>query len=207
MKRMHSPGSAAVAAVMGFCFFATFSATQAHAIAVFFEPASVNYFDFGFGDQITVDLRLDTEGETGLEFVAVSVLVDPNVLSFASGTSPGQILLDSDTLLGLGRISQPSVNPFGDPSGTVQAGAFGAVQPSGVASSDQLLATLTFDFVGAGRPNMSAVFATGDAMIVNGVTVNDSVTLGSLVITPEPATGLLMGLGLAGLAASRQRRG
>ena len=209
MKRMHSARSAAVAAVMGFCFFAIFSATQAQAIAVFFDPASVRYFDFGPGDQITVDLRLDTEGETGLEFVAVSVLLDPTVLSFAGGASPGQILVDPDTLVGLAQFSQPSVQPF-DPNGTVRAATFGALQPSGVssvASSDQLLATLTFDFVGAGRPNMSAFFAQGDDIIVNGVSVKDSVTLGSLVITPEPGTALLMGLGLAGLAASRQRRG
>ncbi len=102
-------------------------------------------------------------------------------------------------------MSQPFVSPL-DPNGTVRAASFGAVQPSGVASSDQLLATLSFDVVGVGPPTMSASFAQGDALIVNGVTVNDSVALGSLVITPEPATGLLMGLGLAGLAASRQRR-
>jgi len=202
MKHPHSP--APVSLILGAVIGSSLLATQAGAIAIFFDPASVNYFDFGLGDQITVDLRLDTEGETDLELVAVSVQVDPNVLSFAGGTSPPQILFDPDTLLGLGRLSQPSVIPF-DPVGTVRAASFAAAQPSGVTSSDQRLATLTFDVVGPGLPSMSAFFAQGDDIIANGVSVKDSVTLGSLVITPEPGAALLLGLGLAGLAASRQR--
>jgi len=202
MRHLYSLAHAAL--ILGAVIGTSFLPTQARAIAIFFDPASVDYFDFGLGDQITVDLRLDTEGETDLELVAVSVQVDPNVLSFAGGTSPAQILFDPDTLLGLGRFSQPSVVPF-DPEGTVRAASFGAAQPSGVASSDPLLATLTFDVVGVGLPTMSAFFAQGDDLIVNGVSVKDSVTLGSLVLTPEPGAALLLGLGLAGLAASRRR--
>lgn len=202
MKRLHSLGL--VGLIIGAVIGSSLLATQAQAIAIFFDPASVNYFDFLLGDQITIDLRLDTEGETNLEVVAVSVQVDPNVLSFAGGTSPAQILFDPDTLLGLARLSQPFVIPF-DPQGTVRAANFVAAQPSGVASADQLLATLTFDVVGIGLPTMSAFFAQGDDMIVNGVSVKDSVTLGSLVLTPEPGAALLLGLGLAGLGASRRR--
>lgn len=202
MKR--SPLLASASLILGAVIGASLLPTQARAIAIFFDPASLDAFAFGIGDQITLDLRLDTEGETDLELVAVSVQVDPNVLSFAGGTAPAQILFDPDTLLGLARLSQPSVSAF-DPRGAVRAASFGAAQPSGVASSDQLLATLTFDVVGVGSPTMSAFFGQGDDMIVNGLSVKDSVTLGSLVITPEPGAALLLGLGLAGLTVSRRR--
>lgn len=201
MRRLHSLGPAAL--ILGAVIGASLLPTQARAIAIFFEPA-IDPFPT-LGDQITVEMRLDTEGETGLEFVGVSVVVDPTVLSFVGGTSPGQILVDPETLLGLGRFSEPHVLPF-DPAGTVRAANFGAGQPSGVASSNELLATLTFEVVGSGRPFIRSSLAFGDDVIVNGVSVKDSVTLGSVQLTPEPGTALLLGLGLAGLAASRQSR-
>jgi hypothetical protein len=204
MKQSHSLGLSTflISVVAGLAFLAP---QQAAAISVFFDPAAINFNELVPGNRFSVDMLLDTEGETDIELVSVSVQFDPNVLSFIGGSSPGLILFDPDTLLGLQRLSQPFVLPS-DPAGTVRAASFGGLEPSGVASSNQLLATLTFELVGAGPPLMSAFFALGDDVIVNGVSVKDSVTLGSIAIVPEPGTALLMGLGLAGLAAASRRR-
>lgn len=179
-------------------------ATSASAILFFFAaPSSTNP---AIGEQITVELRMDTELETQIGSVFVSTFVDDAVLSFASGTSPGQILFNASTFEGVGRVSQPFTLPT-DPPGNVRAASFATLTPPGVASDDQLLATLTFDVVGEGAVNVVALIELGDDVTVDGVSQigllgfipSDTITV------PEPAS-MLLSLSALGMVWMVRRR-
>lgn len=184
-----------------------FSAASASAINIFLNPPTPTG-PLNPGDQFSIDLILDTEGETEITSVFVSVQVDPTVLSFVGGTSPGQILFNFGTFSGIGRVSEP-FTLASDPDGLVRAASFAALSPSGQAESAQLLATLTFEAVGAGTSAISGLIAQGDDVTVSGASVAGSVTFGpgqTMEVVPEPGTALLMGLGLAGLTAAGRRK-
>lgn len=167
-----------------------FLASSASAINIFFGPPSAT--NLAPGEQFTVDMFLDTEGETEITSVFVSAEVDPAVLEFVSGTSPGQILFNFSTFEGVGRVTQPFVLGS-DPAGLVRAASFAALTPSGVASSDELLSTLTFEAVGAGSTPVFGLVAQGDDVTVSGVSVAGSVTFdpSATITVPEPSSVLL----------------
>jgi len=183
-----------------------FAATSAGAINLFFSPPSAT--ELAIGDQFTIELRMDTEGDTQINAVGVSVFADPTLFAFVSGTSPGQILFNIDTFEGVARVSQPFTLAT-DPDGLVRAASFAALSPSGVGSANQLLATLTFQAVGAGSGALTNLLAQGDDILSNGASVAGSVSSqpsASITVVPEPGTALLMGLGLSGLAVAGRRR-
>lgn len=179
-------------------------ATSASAILFFFAaPSSTNP---AIGEQITVELRMDTELETQIGSVFVSTFVDDAVLSFVSGTSPGNILFNFSTFVGIAKITDPFVLGT-DPLGNVRAASFAALTPPGVASDDQLLATLTFDVVGEGAVNVVALIELGDDVTVDGVSQigllgfipSDTITV------PEPAS-MLLSLSALGMVWMVRRR-
>jgi PEP-CTERM motif len=191
------------------------SAVSASAISMFFSNlqalggADLNALNAG--DQISIQLRMDTEGETQITSVFNSLGVDPGLLSFVSGTSPGQILFNTSTFEGVARVSQPALNP-GDPAGQVRAANFAAAGPSGVSSANQLLATVIFEAVAGagGTTSVTQIVTVGDDVTVGGVVSAYTPAAASGPITvlpiPEPGTALLMGLGLAGLGVAGRRR-
>lgn len=183
-----------------------FSAASASAISLFFAAPSSN--NLAIGDQFTIELRMDTEGETQLTSVFASVFADPSLFSYVSGVSPASILFNFSTYASLGRVSQPFVLGS-DPAGLIRSASFAALSPSGVARNNQLLATLTFQAVAAGTASLSSLIAPGDDVTVSGLSVAGQVQTGSsalITVVPEPTTALLMGLGLAGLAAAGRRQ-
>lgn len=183
-----------------------FSAASASAISFFFNNESAT--TLLPGDTFSIQLRMDTEGESQITSVFVSVSSDASVFAFTGGTSPGQILFNTSTFEGIARVSQPFVLST-DPAGNIRAASFAALSPSNVSATNQLLATLNFDVLDPGTTVISVFIATGDDVTVNGVSmIGDLTFVESVEITviPEPGTALLMGLGLAGLAAAGRRR-
>jgi hypothetical protein len=168
------------------------------------------------GETVTVKLYLDTGVETQVTSVFTSVGNDnPSALSFTSGTSPGAILMNMSTFEGVPRVSQPTTGVAGDAAGRVRAANFATATPtgSGVSSANQLLATLIFTGDAAGSIDLAPLLVTSgsnlDEFTVAHASVAGSVSLGgpvTITVIPEPGTALLMGLGLAGLAAAGRRR-
>jgi hypothetical protein len=194
-------------------------ATSASAISFFFDAPSTNG-PLNAGEQFTINYRMDTEGETGITSVFTSTFLDPALFTFVSGSSPGSILFSFATFSGIGKLVDPYVDG-GDAPGTVRSGGFGALSPSGVASANQLLATLTFEaneVIGDGNAVgavLGGLIAPGDDVTVNTISVAGDLGPGNFAssqviqvntVVPEPTTALLMGLGLAGLATAGRRK-
>ncbi|MBW1883823.1 MAG: PEP-CTERM sorting domain-containing protein [Deltaproteobacteria bacterium] len=188
-----------------------FSASSASALAL--SLVAMTGTTLNIGENVTMELRLDTEGETNLTSLFASVGNDnPGTFPFVSGTSPGQILFNTSTFEGVARVSQPVADVPGDAPGRVRAASFATSNPtgSGVSSANQLLATLTFIATGLGVANIVPLLIVGsDEVTVNQISVTGSVRIAgpvSITVIPEPSTALLMGLGLAGLAGAGRCR-
>ncbi len=179
-------------------------ATQASALHLFFDAPSATNLEID--DEVTITYRLDTEGETQLTSLFVSTFVDPLVLEFVSGTSPGQILFNTSTFEGVARVSQPVDGVFGDDEGRVRAANFATATAagSGVSSANQSVATLTFKAVGNGTVSIQALVVLGsDEVTVATVSVTDLVTTedSDVITVPElnSAALALAALGTIGL--------
>ena len=183
MKRIASTGLVVLASVL-------LLASHASAVAIFFDAPSTTMLSVG--QQVTIDVKLDTEGETQMTSVFVSVEVDPAVLEFVEGTSPGAILFNASTFESLSRASQPFVLVT-DPDGAVRAVSFAGLEGTGIASADQQLASLTFEAVGVGSVAIDSLIQQGDDVTVSGVSIKDDVVLGSssTITVPEPASVLM----------------
>jgi len=73
-----------------------FSATTASAITLYMSAPSSTVL--GIGETFTVQLRVDTEGETHITSIFASVQVsNASIIDFVGGTSPGTILFNFST--------------------------------------------------------------------------------------------------------------
>jgi hypothetical protein len=187
-----------------------FGASSASAVNVFLGTPSAT--SINVGETVSIQFRLDTEGATDVTSVFTSIFADPAVLGFSSGASPLNILYNTSNFEALSRVSQPvAVVDPNDPApvGGVHAANFATPTPtgSGLASANQILASVTFVGVAPGSTVISAAALPGDTITRSTVAVAYTTGPDSALITvvPEPGTALLMGLGLAGLGLAGRR--
>jgi hypothetical protein len=177
----------------------------AQAVSFYFSPPTPAAVSVG--ETFDVTFRMDTQGETEITTVFISVYANPDLLQFVSGSSPGMILLDWNTLTGIPVIGQPK-RRADDPPGVIRATNFSAGGPSGVASADELLATMTFRALGAGTTRILAGASADDEVWANGAPITPSIELHpslAIAIVPEPSMAILLGLGIASLSRRARR--
>ena len=176
----------------------------------------------GIGETITLTLTLDASDlttETTMGW-GISIAIDPAAWSVVGGTQV-PVAMPSDfngvPFGGINLLSPLPPNNTLDPN-VIHVGIWGspiAADPtncSGEGVCDmawgvQDIATIQLlslqPWVGVIPP----IFAFGDGFDANGVQIDDSIALNGLtVFVPEPGPVLLIGLGLAGLAATGRRK-
>jgi hypothetical protein len=169
-------------------------------ILIGFDPVSQTA---PVGDSVTVDIFISGLGDgfaPSLSAFDLDVVYDPAVLSFSSyalGPYLGDTLLweafdDSWGLIASDRVDIAEVSFLLDSElDSLQPGKF-------------TLASLTFDILAAGQSDLTLEnVVLGDAF--GGELVVDKIQNGVINPVPEPATLLLLGSGLAGLAGFRKK--
>ena len=213
-----------------FVFFCVFFCAG-HASAISLTMAGANGQFVAPGDQVTITVTLDTEGQAGIVLLSTGVLFDDTILSYNAGASSAS----SYVLYGIaGKGVRPSMKPavgsypnyspemrFGTTNqvnvdfvsdlGT-GANPYGSTWSGGVEVSPQgtvaQLAVLVFDVIdfgdGVADIGLSITSPGNIIQLAGGIDTTATLYGAGTVITPEPTTALLLGLGLAGLAARRR---
>jgi hypothetical protein len=175
---------------------------------------------------VVVDVYIDVT-DFLLNNFSYAIMYDSTILSYEGGlsSSPGYILYSPASGAQAATYMFPLQNPpiewngiptAGGPGGQVNLNwgesdlIAGALQATGL---NVYIATLVFHVTGAAGDGIGEIFpqvdANGWALKVGGVNLPANTTTpvgGIAVITPEPTTALLVGLGLIGLGVAGRRR-
>jgi hypothetical protein len=188
-----------------------FAAGSASAISL--TLAGANGQLVSVGGQVTVTVTLDTGATTGLVLLSTGVLFDDEILNYnsAASSAPTYILYVN----GKTPYMQPAANPpelrFGTTNQVnVDWVATNLQDGTGGTDAASLLATLVFDVVSLGDGTADiglSITSPGNIVqLAGGVNTTATLNGSGTVITPEPTTALLVGLGLLGLGVAGRRR-
>jgi hypothetical protein len=185
------------------------AAVQVHAVSLGFDPAAQTTT---VGSSVGVQLRVSdlvAGGAPSLGEFDLDILFDPAVVSFASVTFGDPGLGDQLDPSGLGSL----IGADGSVPGQVNLFEVSLDLPSDLDTlqpASFVLATLTFDAIGAGvSPLTLAINAFGDALgdpLAIAALETGEITVNAAAAIPEPATGLLVGVGWAVMAVCSRRR-
>jgi len=164
------------------------------------------------GSQLIVDVDLDTEDMTGIVLISVSVNFDDGLVTYDTGasSSPTYILYVN----GKTPYMTPATNPPELRIGTTNQVNVDWTATSLTAGSGgtgvELLATLVFDVIAVGDGvadiGLSITSPGNIVQLAGGINTTATLSGAGTVITPEPTTALLVGLGLLGLGVAGKRR-
>jgi len=186
-----------------------FAAGSASAIGL--TLAGANGQLVGVGDSVTVTVTLDAD-VTGIVLISTGVLFDDTILSYNQGasSSPTYILYVN----GKTPYMTPATNPPELRIGTTNQVNVDWTATSLTAGSGgtgvELLATLVFDVIAVGDGvadiGLSITSPGNIVQLAGGINTTATLSGAGTVITPEPTTALLVGLGLLGLGVAGKRR-
>lgn len=198
-------------------FFAASAASAAVTFNVTATPSGGDILNMNPGDTLTLDITMRSDGEL-LFAVGASVFgYAPGSLSLQSGQTASAAFVQFATGPGTGFGGLDSAQIV-EEVGASETQFFNGVSIGGTPATGADDVSVVTD--AAGGPHARIIFVVnastvlnvgasmdfGDAIVGNGgafLTANNAVI--EAVVVPEPGTALLMGLGLAGLAAAGRR--
>ncbi len=190
---------------------------QSSAVVTIDHASTTLVNPIAIGQQFTVTVRLNWDGQGALQGVFSSTTFDSTKIQYVSNTTaPSSILSFVDNtdpenvvvIPGLGRFTTLIQQP-GDPASVLRTVQYGAIDPvdsrAATTGTGKLIMTLTFQAIANGNTSISTLVANGDTGALG-----DTFVAGTTVpvTVPEPGQALLglMALGsVAGVVAIRRR--
>ena len=191
-----------------------FGAASAHAFATTMTSNYSNGTVLTTGDTVSITVNFDSEGAADISLLSVSVLFNDTIMSwnqgassspayalYVSGGKGNQYLVPATTNLTLRTgTSDQILLDFQNtalPGGNRDAGSFDMAT---------LVFTATNYLVGDAAFTLSNNSPGNILQVADGSNPVNAVSGDFDVVTPEPTTALLVGLGLAGLGVAGRRR-